>query len=140
MTCPKVTYRVTLKLIGPTMIVYRQKLESRHTSQQKTLARRAFYWLARPRGLFRTSLYSTPPGPASLRFAVQIRSRRICRTGTSMRSEVRIPAFRPIKSPRKEGFLLVGAPERIRTSDLRLRRPTLYPTELRAQIQIFKQG
>ena len=27
-----------------------------------------------------------------------------------------------------------GAPERIRTSDLRLRRPSLYPAELRAQV------
>src|SRR4051794_37863728 len=27
------------------------------------------------------------------------------------------------------------APERIRTSDLRFRRPTLYPAELRAQVQ-----
>ena len=30
-----------------------------------------------------------------------------------------------------------GAPERIRTSDLRLRRPTLYPAELRALKRVF---
>ena len=36
------------------------------------------------------------------------------------------------KSPAVAG-LFVSAPERIRTSDLRFRRPTLYPAELRAQ-------
>ena len=30
-----------------------------------------------------------------------------------------------------------GAPERIRTSDLRLRRPSLYPTELQAQPFVY---
>ena len=32
----------------------------------------------------------------------------------------------------KHGVILSGAPDRSRTCDLRLRRPTLYPTELRA--------
>ena len=32
----------------------------------------------------------------------------------------------------QEPFLFNGPPERIRTSDLWLRRPTLYPAELRA--------
>ncbi len=50
-------------------------------------------------GLFRTSMYYTPPGPASLRSAVQNRSRRFCQT-----------------------------------CDLWFRKPTLYPTELRAHI------
>src|SRR3954471_11412762 len=36
------------------------------------------------------------------------------------------------KRPRRSGAS-VSAPERTRTSDLRFRRPTLYPTELRAQ-------
>ena len=37
------------------------------------------------------------------------------------------------KAPLMRGFLY-SAPERIRTSDLRFRRPTLYPAELRAQL------
>ncbi len=32
-------------------------------------------------------------------------------------------------------ILVLGPPERIRTSDLRLRRATLYPAELRADIR-----
>jgi hypothetical protein len=36
------------------------------------------------------------------------------------------------RSPANAG-LSCDAPERIRTSDLRFRRPTLYPAELRAQ-------
>jgi hypothetical protein len=39
------------------------------------------------------------------------------------------------KSPDYQGFL--DAPQRIRTSDLRFRRPTLYPAELGAQEQRF---
>ena len=31
------------------------------------------------------------------------------------------------------GHIVSGAPDRIRTYDLRLRRPLLYPAELRAQ-------
>ena len=30
-------------------------------------------------------------------------------------------------------MLIIGAPDRIRTYDLRLRKPTLYPAELRVQ-------
>ena len=33
-------------------------------------------------------------------------------------------------------YLVVGAPDRNRTCDLRLRRPTLYPTELQARFSI----
>ena len=33
----------------------------------------------------------------------------------------------------RNGPLVIGAPDRIRTCDLRLRRPTLYPAELRAR-------
>jgi hypothetical protein len=39
---------------------------------------------------------------------------------------------RTTKAPRMQG-LLASAPDRIRTCDLRFRRPTLYPAELRAQ-------
>ena len=38
------------------------------------------------------------------------------------------------KGSRKRTLFLFGTPETIRTSDLCLRRATLYPTELRAQI------
>jgi hypothetical protein len=34
-------------------------------------------------------------------------------------------------------FEIIGAPDRIRTCDLWLRRPTLYPAELRVQVTIF---
>src|SRR3954454_12503716 len=37
------------------------------------------------------------------------------------------------KAPQEQGFQR-SAPERIRTSDLRFRRPTLYPAELRALV------
>ena len=40
------------------------------------------------------------------------------------------PSPENTKAPRLQGFR--SAPERIRTSDLRFRRPTLYPAELRA--------
>ena len=40
------------------------------------------------------------------------------------------PCLTTTKPPRLRGFR--SAPERIRTSDLRFRRPTLYPAELRA--------
>ncbi len=33
-----------------------------------------------------------------------------------------------------EPLVICGAPERIRTSDLRIRSPALYPAELRAQL------
>ena len=39
------------------------------------------------------------------------------------------------KAPLSRGFLQ-SAPERIRTSDLRFRRPTLYPAELRALVAL----
>jgi hypothetical protein len=34
----------------------------------------------------------------------------------------------------------IGGPERIRTSDLRFRKPLLYPTELRDQLKNFVSG
>src|SRR5207249_3314532 len=40
-------------------------------------------------------------------------------------------ALKTTKGPHVQAFR--SAPERIRTSDLRFRRPTLYPAELRAQ-------
>jgi hypothetical protein len=36
---------------------------------------------------------------------------------------------------------MLGVPDRIRTYDLRLRKPTLYPAELRAHIKTaYEQG
>ncbi len=37
------------------------------------------------------------------------------------------------KTRKKAGLFVAGAPEWIRTTDPRLRRPVLYPTELRAR-------
>src|SRR5436190_20926722 len=34
---------------------------------------------------------------------------------------------------------VISAPDRIRTCDLRFRRPTLYPTELRALCRVFQR-
>jgi hypothetical protein len=46
-----------------------------------------------------------------------------------------------IKKGHPEGGLFrYGAPERIRTSDTRLRKPVLYPAELRALIALFRAG
>ena len=35
---------------------------------------------------------------------------------------------------------MISAPDRIRTCDLRFRRPTLYPTELRARVRAMPPG
>ena len=40
------------------------------------------------------------------------------------------------RKPRISEAFMVSAPERIRTSDLRFRRPTLYPAELRALVAL----
>ena len=45
--------------------------------------------------------------------------------------ERRLPCISPVSAASRR--LPPNAPERIRTSDLRFRRPTLYPAELRAQ-------
>ena len=47
-----------------------------------------------------------------------------------------------ISDTRKGGslFVLIGAPERIRTSDTRLRKPVLYPAELRALTALLRAG
>ena len=41
--------------------------------------------------------------------------------------------------PRPLGFRVLGAPQRIRTSDLRLRRPSLYPAELVARVCFLRE-
>ena len=43
----------------------------------------------------------------------------------------------PVKLPGAGGDTLFGTPERTRTSNPRLRRPMLYPVELRAQVLGF---
>jgi hypothetical protein len=56
---------------------------------------------------------------------------RVC-TSVHTRTFGRLAARSPvIKKPAVSSWFL-DAPERIRTSDLRFRRPTLYPAELRA--------
>ncbi len=55
--------------------------------------------------------------------------------GSARTWEPRIRTFEPSrhKKPPRGWPFVSGAPERIRTSDLWLRRPTLYPAELRAR-------
>ena len=43
-----------------------------------------------------------------------------------------------IAIPQDNDYFEIGTPSRIRTYDLRLRRPLLYPTELLNQIFLFK--
>ena len=44
------------------------------------------------------------------------------------------------KGHHEGGLSRYGAPERIRTSDTRLRKPVLYPAELRALIALHQGG
>ncbi len=77
------------------------------------------------RGLLNTSMYLTLRAIAY--GDIQNCFRQFCRT---LRFEF-LPTCHLIYS--LAGYKLNGAPERIRTSDPRLRRPLLYPAELRAQ-------
>ena len=54
---------------------------------------------------------------------------RFPRTVDKNEKEVTAPKPSPLEG--------IGAPERIRTSDLRIRSPTLYPSELRAHSLIL---
>ena len=126
-------------------------IAARIRHNQKKPACGGFFWLWRAR-----EDYSARPCASPLRgFAalVQIRSGRICRTlgdasrfvssfvvggcgtGVACRAKVLIAARarHNQKNPLVAGSLDYGAPERIRTSDLCLRRAALYPAELRAR-------
>ncbi len=82
-----------------------------------------------------SSLYSTPSGTSSLRADVPNRSRRFGRTSLTSGQSFKTQHTQTNKNActRQAFFVCSGAPERIRTSDLCLRRAALYPAELRAQ-------
>ena len=72
------------------------------------------------------------PGPRPAR---RLRPTAVGTLWARLRTQPTDDAPRTKKAPRMQGFRR-SAPERIRTSDLRFRRPTLYPAELRALVAL----
>src|SRR6187200_1422720 len=82
----------------------------------------------RPEEMGRYSWEPCHPGSAS---ALRKEQEPFCSRYTSHdRAPADVTASSRITSPRRDPR---NAPDRIRTCDLRFRRPTLYPTELRAR-------
>ena len=104
--------------------------------KQKSHREGGFFCFWRARQDYSAHPWASPFGLAASRL-VQIRSRRICRTspracGPLAENPSPLPVREKQKSHRKGGFSVFGAPDRIRTCDLCLRRAALYPAELRA--------
>ncbi len=106
----------------------RFEVSPRHWSKKNGPQGAVFLALARPRGLLGTSCPS-PFGPPLAR-----RSAALLRRSSNLKRFELTPGHKDTKKARKGPVLCPGAPERIRTSDLCLRRAALYPAELRARI------
>ena len=112
-----------------TMLVCLSQVRNLSMEHIKIPALRPAFLYGAPGRITRRSRAS-PFGPvAARRFGLAVRVRR---TMLVCLSQVRNLSMEHIKIPALRPAFLYGAPGRIRTCDLRLRRPTLYPTELRA--------